>query len=105
MRETSIDFMGKRKVFAAASIVFVLLALGDIIFQGLNLGLDFTGGTLVEVQFPEPAQPSEVRQYLEQAGFEGGTVQFFGSERDLLVRMPVQEDEQQAKGLGAVGQG
>ncbi len=97
MKRPDIDFMGKRRVAAVGSIVFVLLALGDIIFQGLNLGLDFTGGTLVEVQFQEAQDPVEVRQYLESAGFEGGVVQFFGSERDLLVRMPPQASTEQAE--------
>jgi preprotein translocase subunit SecF len=96
MKEFSIDFMGKRKIAAIASIVFVVLALGDIIFQGLNLGLDFTGGTLVEVAFPEPTEPAVVRQHLAEVGFEGGMVQYFGSERDLLVRMPPQEGTEQA---------
>jgi preprotein translocase subunit SecF len=96
MKPFNIDFMGKRRIAAWASIVFVALATFDIFFQGLNLGLDFTGGTLVEVQFPQGADPGEVRRYLETQGFENGVVQFFGSERDLLVRMPSQEGEDQA---------
>jgi preprotein translocase subunit SecF len=96
MRRTNIDFVGKRKIATVASALFVLLAVGDILFQGLNWGLDFTGGTLVEVQFPEPTEPVEVRGYLEQAGLQGAIVQYFGSERDLLVRLPPQEDVQEA---------
>ncbi len=96
MKGRQFDFMGKRKLWLALSAVFVVLSLFDIIVQGLNLGLDFTGGTLVEVQFPEAADPGQVRRHLEEAGFEGGLVQFFGSERDLLVRMPPQEGEDQA---------
>ncbi|MFW6094554.1 MAG: protein translocase subunit SecF [Pseudomonadota bacterium] len=96
MKTPRIDFMGKRRIAAAVSIGFVLLALSDLLLQGLNLGLDFTGGTLVEVEFPEPEEPAEVRGYLEQAGFEGGVVQYFGSERELLVRMPPQEGNGQA---------
>jgi preprotein translocase subunit SecF len=96
MKLPEIDFMGKRKVAAGASLVFVLLALFDILFQGLNLGLDFTGGTLVEVQFPERIDTVVVRQHLEQSGFAGGLVQHYGSERDVLVRMPTQEGREQA---------
>jgi preprotein translocase subunit SecF len=92
-----IDFMGKRKIAAVASLLFVALAIFDIFFQGLNLGLDFTGGTLVEVKFPEPADPTNVRRVLEQSGFEGGVVQHFGSERDVLVRMPPQAGREQAE--------
>jgi preprotein translocase subunit SecF len=95
-KQFNIDFMGKRKIAAIASIAFVVLATADILFQGLNLGLDFTGGTLVEVQFPEGADPNAVRRYLETEGFEDGIVQFFGSDRDLLVRMPDQDDRDQA---------
>jgi preprotein translocase subunit SecF len=97
MKLPEIDFMGKRKIAAGASVLFVLLALGDILFQGLNLGLDFTGGTLVEVKFPEPTDTVMVRQHLEQNGFTGGVVQHYGSERDVLVRMPTQEGREQAR--------
>ena len=96
MKRTEIDFMGKRRIAAVFSILFVTAALIDIVVQGINPGLDFTGGTLVEVQFPEPRDPTEIRQYLEGAGFEGGIVQYFGSERDLLVRMPPQQNTEQA---------
>ncbi|MFU8814668.1 MAG: protein translocase subunit SecF [Pseudomonadales bacterium] len=91
-----IDFMGKRKIAAGFSILLVLLAFGDFLWRGLNLGLDFTGGTLVEVQFPQSVEAVAVRQYLEQAGFAGGLVQYFGSDRDLAVRMPPQLDREQA---------
>lgn len=96
MKLREIDFMGKRRIAAAASLLFVLLALSDIFIQGLDLGLDFTGGTLVEVQFSEPTDPGTLRRQLDGAGFEGGVVQYFGSDRDLLVRMPPQADTAQA---------
>lgn len=96
MKRPEIDFMGKRRIAAIVSILFVVAALIDIAIQGLNFGLDFTGGTLVEVQFPEATDPVEVRQYLESNGFAGGLVQYYGSERDLLVRMPPQGDSGQA---------
>ncbi|MAT84234.1 MAG: protein translocase subunit SecF [Gammaproteobacteria bacterium] len=96
MRRTEIDFMGKRRIAAVFSILFVTAALIDIVVQGINPGLDFTGGTLVEVQFPEPRDPTEIRQYLEDSGFEGGIVQYFGSDRDVLVRMPPQQNTEQA---------
>lgn len=95
-KERTIDFMGARKIAAAISITFVLASIGDFIFDGLNLGLDFTGGTLVEVQYPEATDPVAVRGYLENAGFVGGVVQFFGSDSDLLIRMPPQNSHSQA---------
>ena len=97
MKLPQIDFMGKRKIAGIISIVFVVLALGDFVYRGLNLGLDFTGGTLVEVQFPESVQAVAIRQFLDRSGFEGGLVQYFGSDRDLLVRMPPQLAREQAQ--------
>jgi len=91
-----IDFMAKRKVAGFTSIVLVLLCLGGLGVKGLNLGLDFTGGTLVEVAFPEPVDPEQVRSVLDSAGFENGTVQYFGTEQDLLIRMPPQTNVDQA---------
>ena len=92
----NIDFMAKRKVVAAASASLVLLSVITMFVNGLNLGLDFTGGTLVEVEFADATSPNEVRQLLETKGFENGIVQYFGTERDLLIRMPPQTDTAQA---------
>jgi len=93
----NIDYMGRRKLFAGLSLAFVLFAVVDIFWNGLTLGLDFTGGTLVEVEFPEPAEPEQVRAFLEESGFRNGVVQHFGSERELLVRMPPQTEGDQAR--------
>ncbi len=91
-----IDFMGKRKVAGIASVILVIVSLGGLVSMGLNRGLDFTGGTLVEVAFAEPVDPEQVRGVLDAAGFENGTVQYFGTEQDLLIRMPPQTDVDQA---------
>ncbi|MCZ6618881.1 MAG: protein translocase subunit SecF [Gammaproteobacteria bacterium] len=93
---TTIDFMGKRKVAGVISIVLVLASLGLLGVVGLNRGLDFTGGTLVEVEFTTAIEPESVRQLLEGAGFQNGLVQYFGTDRDLLIRMPPQDNTQQA---------
>lgn len=96
MKDLQIDFMGKRKyalVLSAALLVTALLSLG---FKGLNMGLDFTGGSLLEVGFTEEVDPEEVRNFLQGAGFNNGTVQYFGTNRDLLIRMPPQPDANQS---------
>ena len=93
----NIDFMGKRKIAATTSVVLIVLSLGVLLVQGLNLGLDFTGGTLVEVEFTEPTAPADIRELLDAAGFENGIVQYFGTERDLLIRMPPQASVEQAQ--------
>lgn len=96
MKLPILDFMGKRRIAGAASVAAVALSLGSLYVNGLNLGLDFTGGTLVEIGFPAPADPEEVRGLLEQAGFVDGVVQHFGTDRDLLIRMPPQAAGDQA---------
>ena len=93
----NIDFMGKRKIAGTTSVVLIVLSLGVLLVQGLNLGLDFTGGTLVEVEFAEPTAPADIRELLDAAGFENGIVQYFGTERDLLIRMPPQASVEQAQ--------
>ena len=98
MREFSIDFMGKRVIAMMLSGALLLVALGSLAVQGLNLGLDFTGGSLVEVKLSQKVDPQTVRSYLADSGFTNGTVQTFGSDEDLLIRVPPQQ------ALGAAGQ-
>lgn len=88
-----IDFMGRRKVTAVFSITLVLISIVVLSVRWLNLGLDFTGGTLVEVVFEQPQDPERVRGWLVDAGFRNGVVQNFGTPTDLLVRMPPQADQ------------
>ena len=92
---TSIPFMKYRKVAALISIVLVSLSCISLVFKQLNWGLDFTGGTLVEVAYPSAAVPEDIRQALDERGWNGHLVQFFGSDRDILVRMPPQKDRSQ----------
>ena len=82
--------MGKRKFALVLSASLLLMALLSLGFKGLNMGLDLTGGSLLEIGFSEEIDPEEVRSYLEGAGFNNGTVQYFGTNRDLLIRMPPQ---------------
>ena len=93
------DFMGRRKLAGSVSIGLVLLSLASLTVNGLNFGLDFTGGTLVEVGFPESADPEALRSQLDDAGFVNGVVQHFGSDREVLIRMPPQAEGDPA-GLG-----
>jgi preprotein translocase subunit SecF len=91
MSALKIDFMGKRLMATLLSGALLLVALGSLLFQGLNLGLDFTGGSLVEVKLAEKVAPQTVRGFLVNAGFTNGTVQTFGSDEDLLIRVPPQQ--------------
>jgi len=84
--------MRYRKGAAWASIAVLLVALASLSFQSLNWGLDFTGGTLVEVSYSTPVVPEQIRLDLDRAGWQGHVVQYFGSDRDILVRMPPQKN-------------
>ncbi|MPW45268.1 preprotein translocase subunit SecF [Acinetobacter sp. Ac_1271] len=89
--ERIIPFM---KIAKPAAIFSILLTLASIFFiatKGLNLGLDFTGGISAEINYSQPVNQAAVSQALEKAGFKDAVVQTLGSNKDLLVRMPVQE--------------
>jgi preprotein translocase subunit SecF len=87
-QKTNIDFMRYKWQAIVLSTVINLLGIGSLVFQGLNFGLDFTGGTLLEIGYKNPVELTEVRATLDQAGFGGATVQNFGSARDVLIRLP-----------------
>lgn len=91
-----IDFMGKRKLAGYTSIGLIVLSCLSLAVNGLNQGLDFTGGTLIEVGFDTPIDPETVRSQLAQSGFANGVVQQFGTDHDLLIRMPPQGGGDQA---------
>ncbi len=90
--QRAIDFMGKRRLALALSALLILVSLGSLIFQGLKLGLDFTGGTLVEVGYEQPVDLARVRRLLAENGFEEATVQHFGSAREILIRLPAEPE-------------
>ncbi|OOZ36183.1 protein translocase subunit SecF [Solemya velesiana gill symbiont] len=89
---TKIDFMGKRKLAMILSISVILIAIGSVFVRGLSLGIDFTGGTLVEVGYGEPVELAKVREALAAGNFPDATVQHFGTSKDVLVRLAPQEE-------------
>ncbi|MGV6827087.1 MAG: protein translocase subunit SecF [bacterium] len=95
--ELNIDFMGKRKLAMIFSSVIILVAVFSIIGRGLNFGIDFTGGTLIEVGYPQAIAPADVRNTLNENGFEGASVQLFGSDRDILIRLAPKEGQKSSE--------
>jgi preprotein translocase subunit SecF len=83
-----INFMGQRKIAAVLSLLLILGSLVTLAMQGLNYGLDFTGGTLVEVEYSEAVPLKEIRTTLAGAGFDNAVVVAFGSDTDILIRLP-----------------
>ncbi|SDM28342.1 preprotein translocase subunit SecF [Modicisalibacter muralis] len=81
------DFMGKRRLAFFVSGALILISVAALLFQQLNLGLDFTGGTLVEVRYAAPVALDTIRQLLESAGYQNVSVQTFGATTDVLVRL------------------
>lgn len=89
-----INFLGFRNYAAAFSIITTILALFFLATKGLNFGLDFTGGTLVEVTYSQPASLTQIREQLEAGGYQRATVVNLGSERDVMVRLQKTADVQ-----------
>ncbi|WAH57755.1 protein translocase subunit SecF [Pseudomonas silvicola] len=84
----TINFMGVRNIAFAFTLFLTVLALFSWFHKGLNFGLDFTGGTLIELNYEKPADLTQVRSELAAAGYHEAIVQSFGDTTDLLVRMP-----------------
>jgi|TARA_B000000565_G_scaffold126596_1_gene95588 preprotein translocase subunit SecF len=91
----NLDFLRFRFIALIASVSFILVSLATISIQQLQLGLDFTGGTLVEVGFSETVDPEEIRTYLEGQQIDA-LVQAFGSDKDLLIKIPSSENIENA---------
>jgi preprotein translocase subunit SecF len=95
--DTHIDFMGKRRLVAMVLAALIAISLGAIFIRGLVLGLDFTGGTLIEVNYANPVELANIREVLSQGGFTDAVVQHFGSPRDVMVRLSPRAGEDNAQ--------
>lgn len=96
---TNIDFLRWGKLAIGWSITVVLIALGSLLIRGMNLGLDFTGGTVIEAQYADPADLTQVRATLAKAGFSDAQTQHFGTSRDVLIRVPPRGEQVNAATL------
>ena len=84
----NIDFLAWRKLALIVSSIFLVVSISSLFIKGLNWGLDFTGGTLVELSYPNGAEIDSIRDTLSSEGFEGAQVANFGSNKEVLIKLP-----------------
>lgn len=91
----NIDFLSRsrRNIAVGMSILLIVISITSFAVRGLNLGIDFTGGVLLQVRYPQDADLTDIRSKLDDAGFERYVVQAFGTPTDVLVRLPPQLGE------------
>ncbi len=95
--DTTIDFMAARKVTTAIAVVLVVASIVSLATRGLNFGVDFTGGLVVEVGYPESVELDGVRTTLAERGYANAIVQHFGTSRDVLIRLAPDESADAAE--------
>jgi preprotein translocase subunit SecF len=98
----NIDFMGKRKLATIFSSILIIISIASLAIQGLNLGVDFTGGTLVEVGYDGVVELESIRSGLAASEFGEATVQYFGSASDVLIRIAPREGVNTAEISGSI---
>ncbi|NNE62972.1 MAG: protein translocase subunit SecF [Gammaproteobacteria bacterium] len=93
----NIDFMGWRKPAMIMSAVLLLISVGSLVIQQLNLGIDFTGGNVIEVGYENEVELEPIREVLAAEGFEDAIVQHFGSSKEVLIRFIPRADQDKAE--------
>jgi preprotein translocase subunit SecF len=91
MKITNINFIGNRNIALIFSSVLMIISIGSLAVRGLQMGIDFTGGTLIEVGYQKPADLTMLRNTLDSEGFDDATVQNFGTAKDVLIRLKPHE--------------
>jgi preprotein translocase subunit SecF len=92
-KKTHIDFLSKRKLTLALSVALMIISIAALAMRSLNFGIDFTGGTLVEVGYSNAVKIDTVRDALAEAGINDAIVQHFGTAKDVMIRLPVTDRE------------
>ncbi|MGH8041180.1 MAG: protein translocase subunit SecF [Rudaea sp.] len=102
--DSAIDFLAWRRVSLVISTILLIVAIGAIFTRGLNYGLDFTGGILIDVKYTQPVDISQVRAALDTAGFDHAVVQSVGGAREVSIRLQPSRDKNAEAGAGTVKQ-
>ena len=89
---SNIDFMGKRKLAAIFSLSLILASIGSLFYQGLNFGIDFTGGYLIEVGYKNNVELEPIRNILAENSYKDVQVQHFGTAKDIMIRIAPREN-------------
>ena len=87
-----IPFMSYGRLTTTISLITFIIAIIFLTLRGLNLGVDFTGGTLMEVSYNHPADIDKIRQVMDKIELKDATVQNFGTSKDVLIRLPIRQD-------------
>jgi len=95
--KSEIDFLGKRKLALVFSLLLIAISIMSMATRGLNFGIDFTGGYLIEVGYADAVKLKPIRTVLESNGFDDAQVQHFGTSRDILVRLAPREGVNRAE--------
>src|SRR4030067_3193051 len=103
--KNDIPFMSYGRYTTAISLVTFLLAVFFLAARGLNFGVDFTGGTGIEVHYAQPADLVKVREQLSAVGMSDALVQNFGSSHDVLIQVPLRHGEAEPSGAGGAAGG
>lgn len=91
---TNFDFLGKRKIFYVVSLSVIVVGMITLFFKGIPLGIDFQGGTELQIRFENPESVSDMRKIMDRAEFVGMEIKTLGTDRDLLLRTPLQGEGQ-----------
>lgn len=99
--DKTINFLGVRKIAMALSVILIVLSVGSLAVKGLNMGLDFTGGTQLELGLDRPADLNRIREVLSQSGLESPVVVLFGSDTEVLIRTQESMEDQERQRIEA----
>ena len=91
-KDTNFEFMGRRKMALMFSVALLVISIVSVAVRGLEFGIDFTGGTLIEIGYPESIDLKVVRASLDTGGFKGAIVQLFGTSKDVLIRIAPRDE-------------